>query len=85
MRNLLHFTYYFRFNFFLKSQLQQEFRDTYGEIIIKKSGTRIPMLELEKIGPSIDWVLRRSQLASDDLFKTACKQVGEICYSLVGF
>ena len=44
-------------------------------IILKKSGTRIPRVELEEIGPSIDWVLRRSQLASDDLFKTACKQV----------
>ena len=52
---------------------------------MEKSGTRIPTLELEEIGPSIDWVLRRSQLASDDLFKTACKQVGEICYSFVGF
>ena len=47
-------------------------------IILKKSGTRIPRVELEEIGPSIDWVLRRSQLASDDLFKTACKQVCEI-------
>jgi hypothetical protein len=44
-------------------------------IILKKSGTRIPRVELEEIGPSVDWVLRRSQLASDDLFKTACKQV----------
>jgi len=47
-------------------------------IILKKSGTRIPRVELEEIGPSIDWVLRRSQLASDDLFKTACKQVKNV-------
>ena len=44
-------------------------------IVLKKFGTRIPRVELEEIGPRIDWVLRRSQLASDDLFKTACKQV----------
>lgn len=47
-------------------------------IILKKSGTRIPRVELEEIGPSIDWVMRRSQLASDDLFKTACKQVKNV-------
>jgi len=47
-------------------------------IILKKSGTRIPRVELEEIGPSVDWVVRRSKLASDDLFKTACKQVKNV-------
>jgi len=48
------------------------------KISLKKSGTRIPRVELEEIGPSVDWVVRRSQLASDDLFKTACKQVKNV-------
>jgi len=47
-------------------------------IILKKSGTRLPRVELEEIGPSVDWVVRRSQLASEDLFKTACKRVKNI-------
>lgn len=44
-------------------------------IDLNKSGTKYPRVELEEIGPSVDLVLRRTQLASEDLFKTACKQV----------
>lgn len=40
---------------------------------MKKSGTKTPHIELEEIGPSADLVLRRSKLASSDLFKTACR------------
>jgi len=47
-------------------------------VILKKSGTRLPRVELEEIGPSIDWVVRRSHLASDDLYSTACKQVKNV-------
>merc|ERR1711902_338861 len=47
-------------------------------IDLQKSGTKYPRVELEEIGPSLDLVLRRSQLASDDLFKTACKQVKNV-------
>jgi len=47
-------------------------------ILLKKSGTRIPRVELEEIGPSIDWTVRRNQFASEDLFKTACKQVKNV-------
>merc|ERR1711860_6779 len=43
-----------------------------------KSGGRIPRVELEEIGPSLDLSLRRTHLASDDLFKTACKQVKNV-------
>ncbi|MCL4136173.1 UNVERIFIED_CONTAM: hypothetical protein GTU68_017839 [Idotea baltica] len=44
------------------------------KILLKKSGTRKPRVELEEIGPSATMVLRRSKLASSDLFKTALKQ-----------
>ncbi|KAG6453447.1 hypothetical protein O3G_MSEX008168 [Manduca sexta] len=42
-------------------------------ILLKKSGQRTPRIELEEIGPSIDFKLRRTKLASDDLYKEACK------------
>merc|ERR1712107_552460 len=48
------------------------------KISLKKSGGRIPRIELEEMGPSIDFSLRRTHLASDDLFKTACKQVKNV-------
>ncbi|XP_034383915.1 ribosome production factor 2 homolog [Cyclopterus lumpus] len=37
--------------------------------LLKKSGCRTPRIELEEIGPSFDLVLRRTHLASDDLYK----------------
>jgi ribosome production factor 2 len=40
-------------------------------IILKKSGSRVPRVELEEIGPSLDLVMRRTKLASDDLYRTA--------------
>ncbi|KAI4495451.1 hypothetical protein M0802_008665 [Mischocyttarus mexicanus] len=43
-------------------------------ILLKKSNNRIPRIELEEIGPSIDLSCRRTKLASDDLFKQACKK-----------
>ena len=46
------------------------------KILLKRSSTpRMPRVELEEIGPSMDLVLRRTHLASDDLFQSACKQV----------
>merc|ERR1712131_226972 len=42
--------------------------------LLKKSGCRTPRIELEEIGPSFDFVVRRTHLASDDLYKTAHKQ-----------
>jgi hypothetical protein len=40
---------------------------------MKKSGTKTPHIELEEIGPAADLVIRITQLASSDLFKTACR------------
>ena len=43
-----------------------------------KSGTRVPRVELQDMGPHLDLVLRRTHLASDDLFNSTCKQVKNI-------
>merc|ERR1719300_548653 len=48
------------------------------KINLEKSRTKYARVELEEIGPSLDLVLRRTQLASDDLFKTACKQIKNV-------
>lgn len=40
----------------------------------KKSGTKIPNVELYEMGPSIDMSLRRTHIASEDLWKAACKR-----------
>uniref|UniRef100_A0A8C5NHE1 Ribosome production factor 2 homolog n=1 Tax=Gouania willdenowi TaxID=441366 RepID=A0A8C5NHE1_GOUWI len=42
--------------------------------LLKKSGCRTPRIELEEMGPSLDLILRRTHLASDDLYKLAHKQ-----------
>uniref|UniRef100_A0A2H1VGJ6 Ribosome production factor 2 homolog n=1 Tax=Spodoptera frugiperda TaxID=7108 RepID=A0A2H1VGJ6_SPOFR len=47
-------------------------------IQLKKSGQRTPRVELEEIGPSIDFKLRRTRLGADDLFKEACKVPREL-------
>ncbi len=43
-------------------------------ILLKKSGSQVPRIELEEMGPSLDLVVRRSHLASDDLMKQSCRQ-----------
>lgn len=43
-------------------------------VLLKKSGSRTPRIELEEIGPSLDLTLRRVKLASDDLYKRSLKQ-----------
>ena len=42
-------------------------------MLLKKSGSRTPRIEVEEMGPSLDLVLRRTHLASDDLMKAATK------------
>ena len=41
---------------------------------MKKSGHRIPRIELEEIGPRVDLTVRRTKLASDDFYKKTRKQ-----------
>lgn len=43
-------------------------------ILLKKSGSKTPRIELEDMGPSIDLSLRRTKLASDDLYKRSLKK-----------
>lgn len=45
-----------------------------SRVLLKKSGCKIPRIELEDIGPSLDLVMRRTHLASDDLYKLSLKQ-----------
>lgn len=42
--------------------------------MLKKSGGHLPRVELEEMGPSFDFEMRRSQLASAGDFKKACRQ-----------
>ena len=51
------------------------FMRSYKINMMKSSDPKLPRAELEEIGPSLDLVLRRSHLASEDLTKTACTQV----------
>ncbi|XP_077268421.1 ribosome production factor 2-like protein Non3 [Temnothorax americanus] len=43
-------------------------------ILLKKSNTKTPRIELEEIGPRADLAFRRNKFASEDLFKRACKR-----------
>lgn len=43
-------------------------------ITLVKSGSRLPYVKLNEMGPRFDLVMRRNQLANDDLFKLALKQ-----------
>ncbi|XP_069743725.1 ribosome production factor 2 homolog isoform X2 [Narcine bancroftii] len=44
------------------------------KVLLKKSGCRTPRIELEEMGPAFDFVLRRTHLASDDLYKKSLQQ-----------
>ena len=46
---------------------------TYS-LVFSRVGGDTPKVDLVAMGPSIDMKMRRVQLASDDLFRTACKQ-----------
>ncbi|KAK7907548.1 hypothetical protein WMY93_016160 [Mugilogobius chulae] len=42
--------------------------------MLKKSGCRTPRIELEEMGPSFDFVMRRTHLASEQLYHLALRQ-----------
>jgi ribosome production factor 2 len=44
---------------------------------LKKSGTKVPRMELEEVGPSMDLVVRRHHLPNDSLQKEAMKTTRE--------
>ncbi|GAB0094984.1 Ribosome production factor 2 homolog [Sergentomyia squamirostris] len=43
-------------------------------ILLKKSGQKTPRIELTEIGPACDFQIRRTKIASEDLYKLARKQ-----------
>ncbi|XP_053694783.1 ribosome production factor 2 homolog [Sabethes cyaneus] len=43
-------------------------------MMLKKSGQRTPRIELVEMGPRMDLTIRRTKIASDDLYKTAMRQ-----------
>ena len=55
----------------------------FFRILLKKSASKLPRVELEEIGPSIDFKLQRTKLASSDLFKKACKKPKELKVCIV--
>lgn len=44
------------------------------KILLKKSGQKTPRIELIEIGPSADFSIRRTKIASEDLYKQSRKQ-----------
>lgn len=48
------------------------------KILLKKSGLRTPRIELEEIGPAIDFSIRRAKIASKDLYKLAHKKPADL-------
>lgn len=47
-------------------------------VALKKSGSRLPLADLEEIGPSIDFVVRRHQWAAEELWKQAIRVPREL-------
>mmetsp|Transcript_12177 Transcript_12177/g.15960 ORF Transcript_12177/g.15960 Transcript_12177/m.15960 type:complete len:304 (+) Transcript_12177:55-966(+) len=43
-------------------------------ILLKRSGTKVPNINLEPMGPSWDFILRRHKVPSSDLWKLACRK-----------
>lgn len=48
------------------------------KILLKKSGHKTPRIELEEIGPSAQFTMRRAKIASKDLYKTALKKPAQL-------
>ncbi|KAJ6224742.1 hypothetical protein RDWZM_003287 [Blomia tropicalis] len=45
---------------------------------LKKSGVKLPRVEIDEIGPRVDFVVRRNKMASMDLFKKSLKQPDQV-------
>ncbi|KAG5891585.1 hypothetical protein JTB14_022250 [Gonioctena quinquepunctata] len=48
------------------------------KVLLKKSGLRTPRVELEEMGPRVDFSLRRTKLPEEDLMKDACRKPKEL-------
>jgi ribosome production factor 2 len=48
------------------------------KILLKKSGLRTPRIELDEIGPLIDFSIRRTKIASKDLYKLSHRKPAEL-------
>lgn len=46
----------------------------FYKVSLLKSGSRLPYVKLDEMGPRFDLTLRRNQMANEDLFKKALKQ-----------
>lgn len=44
------------------------------KVLLKKSGGRVPRIELEEMGPRVDFSLRRAKLPTEDLMRQALRQ-----------
>uniref|UniRef100_A0A8C6EKZ9 Ribosome production factor 2 homolog n=1 Tax=Microcebus murinus TaxID=30608 RepID=A0A8C6EKZ9_MICMU len=51
--------------------------------LLKKSGCRTPAIESEEMGPSLDLVMRRTHLASEDLYKLAMKMPKVLTHHII--
>lgn len=45
-----------------------------SRVILKKSVTKLPRVEVEEMGPSFDLTVRRTRLASDHLYRESCRK-----------
>lgn len=50
---------------------------THCGLRLKKSGTKLPRMELVEVGPSMDFVVRRHRLSNDSLRKQAMRTAPE--------
>ena len=65
--------FYFIFSWVGRYSIQPQISFRNFVPILKKSsgGTRLPRVELSEMGPSVQFTLRRSRFAKDDLLKQA--------------
>ncbi|KAG8182078.1 hypothetical protein JTE90_008613 [Oedothorax gibbosus] len=56
---------------------------SYKVTLKKQEDSKLPLVELEEIGPHMNLVMRRSQLGSDSLFKQACQKPQQLKHKKV--